>query len=130
MNLINDDIEEARGFLNRAEKELDPALKGEYYEAGFDLLKEIQKDSAVDQYSINKVKAIRLAYTRSLLSQVNIIKAADTEVWVKYFLHLIVELKDEIKEVIKTNPEFRNKLLDFFNIVGKASMEEIEAFLQ
>lgn len=71
-----------------------------------------------------------MAYTRSLLSQVNSIKEIDREVWVQYFLHLIVELKYEMKEIIENDPDFKNNLLDFFNIVGKTSIEEIETFLR
>lgn len=126
------EIREARALLERAEKEVDPNIKMKYLEEGLGLLSELQEEPNIDQSFIDKIKNIRLAHVRSLLTQLCTINSEDKEIWAKYGLFLISDpnVKDTVKSLLEKEPELKNKLLDFLGAHSKASIKDIEKLWQ
>ena len=119
MNLP-EDIEDAREYFKRAEKENNPEEKYDCLEQALELL-----DAYVDQTpNLSKeikdyIKNMRGAYTRRLLQQLFSIKRPEFHVWLDYIVLLTSRLKNEMEIAIENDQNLKKNYDDFIKIYSK-----------
>ena len=112
-----EDIIEARGCLERAEKETNPDIKVIELQKGIDLLEcYIDDYPESSEYIVNYIKNLRRAHTRRLLIQLLAIKNINIVTWFKYILLLLAKLKDEMEHLTEHDPELKKNFVEFLEM--------------
>ncbi len=119
------EIDEARVLLERAERELDPALKMPI------LLKAIEQLDACAEEDISPsertlVENLRLSHTRRLLTQLIALESASMDVWLGYTGLLLFFLKDEVDLVVKEDAQLKENYKRFLRLWRREFLASLE----
>jgi len=113
---IPTDIEDGQNFFEKAESEKNPKLKIRYLEDAIDILNSYSEDFPDDIKNINKIKNLKVSYTRRLLVQLTTLNDIEVDDWLHYLRVFIIKLGNEIKEVTKNDPNLNFNLSKFKDI--------------
>jgi len=114
---IPEEILQARGFLEMAEKESDPKRKINKLKEGIDLIDSyIEDNSDITAELFTFIKNLRRAHTRRLLGQLVSITEIEIEEWFQYVLMFVDRLKEEISYVTEQDSELKKNYDEFWNI--------------
>lgn len=121
---IDRDIFEARELLERAEKEIDPALKAQFIIEAIEQLDECAAES-ITPLERALIVNLRVSHTRRLLTQVTAFESVAMESWLSYVGILLFFLKEEVVLVLKENPQLETDFKGFLGLRSRDFLESI-----
>jgi hypothetical protein len=116
------DISEARGLLERAERESDPEQETRHIEEAL-LLLETADDPTPEETRL--IANLRMSYARRLLTKVPKLKSVSFEVWLFYF-NVLVTLASEVEALTTADSKLAANRQEFNAMWGAEVLSAIE----
>jgi hypothetical protein len=113
----SDDIASARALFEKAEREVDPELKAHALDEALALLGSCDPDNLTKNERALIVN-LRLSHTRRLLSQLVPLSGVSMDAWFEYADLLFGELRNEVDELIDSDPRLHENYVSFVNVWG------------
>ena len=121
---LPEDISHALNLLKSSENSDSHQTKILFFKDGIDILNDCLEK--FPQYK-QLLKNYKLSYTRSLITNLSNTRAdiiADD--WLEYVLIFGVKVKEEIKQILKTNPKLRIYFIDFLALWAEKTPSELK----
>jgi hypothetical protein len=119
---LPEDVRKARSLLEEFERSSSHSKKIRYFENGINILDDYLEDFPQSPHK-EFIMNIKLAYTRTLINQLNKIRP-DMDEWVDYISLLFSKVKKEVDRVQETNPDLKANYEDFINLWANELIEE------
>jgi hypothetical protein len=109
MSALLEQISEARVFLDKAEKTLDPNAKRLLVESALELFDDCMESEPTENELI-RIKNIKKAFTRTLVNQIPKLNLENSDTFSFFLFVLMFKFAKETKELCESDSKFITKL--------------------